>query len=401
LVCCGATAVLAVVLLTPAVVVYAVVWLDFRSHPEKVWPVWFDEFRGDLVPLWLLALAVTCVGFVVGLKLLRGNRNLVLFLRRFGYHPATGTVSEAVSRLGDFWRVVTLDDDRIKSLGAGGTVEDLVETVSGVTRSFRAAAPTAKKLWRVVMRVAGVGLGVALFFVLWPGPDWTSRLDRVPPLIDLGQEPDGGAALGARFCAGVLVVGIALAAVWYTLGLIGRLLLIPITLLYGGVSRGVREASDAEQLYITQPNHIPIVAQIVEQQSHKVFGARLSVLTVNSAVWQQTVSAMADICEVPLIDISEPTANVLWEIEELQRRFGDRCVFIGAYSRLQDLVSDERDDVERRLLTFLENRQVLAYTPGAHGTKRFVRALSSTLDRHVRRPLPNHTALPAAAGPTS
>ena len=74
---------------------------------------------------------------------------------------------------------------------------------------------------------------------------------------------------------------------------------------------------------------------------------------------------------------------------------------IGAYSRLQDLVSHEPDDVERRLLTFLENRQVLAYTPGAHGTKRFVRALSSTLDRHVRRPLPNHTALPAAAGPTS
>ena len=55
LVCCGATAVLAVVVITPAVVIYALVWLDFRSHPEKLWPGWFDEFRGDLVPLWLLA----------------------------------------------------------------------------------------------------------------------------------------------------------------------------------------------------------------------------------------------------------------------------------------------------------------------------------------------------------
>ena len=185
------------------------------------------------------------------------------------------------------------------------------------------------------------------------------------------------------------------------LAVIGRLLLIPITLVYGGVARGVRDAADAEQLYITQLTHIPIVAQIVEQQSHRVFGARLCVLTVNSSVWQETVSVMAHTCEVPLIDISEPTANVLWEIEELQRRFGDRCVFIGAHSRLQDLICQEPDDVKRRLLTFLDDRQVLAYTAGARGTKRFVRALSSTLDRHVRRPLPNHKALPAAAGPAS
>ena len=326
---------------------------------------------------------------------------MVLFLRRFGYQPATSTVSEAVSRLGDFWRVVTLDDDRVKSLGAGDALEDLVETVSGVTRSFRAAAPTAKTLWRVAMRVAVVGLAVALCFVLWPGPDWTNRLDRLRPLIDLGQSPDGGAALGARLCAAVLVAGIALAALWYSLGVSGRLLLIPITLVYGGVARGVRDAADAEQLYITQLTHIPIVAQMVEQQRHRVFGARLCVLTVNSSVRQETVSVMAHTCEVPLIDISEPTANVLWEIEELQRRFGDRCVFIGAHSRLQDLICQEPDDVKRRRLTFLDDRQVLAYTAGARGTKRFVRALSSTLDRHVRRPLPNHKALPAAAGPAS
>jgi hypothetical protein len=401
LVCCGAAAVLPVAVLTVAVVIYTLVWLDFRSHPEKVWPDWFEEIRGDLVPLWLLALATTSVGFLVGLRLLRGNRNLILFLRRFRYDPATSTVTEAVSRLGDFWRFVTLDDDRIKSRGAGDAVEDLVETMSGVTRSFRAAAPTAKKMWRVVMRAALVALGVALCFVLAPGPDWTSRLDRLPPLIDLGHNADGGAALGARLCAAVLLVGIALAALWYTIRVTGRLLLIPVTLLYGGVARGVRDASDAEQLYITQLSHIPIVAQTVELQSHKVFGARLSVLTVASEVWQQTVAAMADICELPLIDISEPTGNVMWEIEELERRFGDRCVFIGAYTRLQDLISHEPDDVTRRLLTFLEGRQVLAYTAGAQGTRRFVRALSSTLDRHARRPLPPHNALPTNAGTSS
>jgi hypothetical protein len=82
----------------------------------------------------------------------------------------------------------------------------------------------------------------------------------------------------------------------------------------------------------------------------------------------------------------------MWEIEELVRRFGDRCVFIGAHGRLQKLAAPAPDDLTRRLSTFLDGRQILAYTPDAEGTKRFVRALSSTLDRHVRRPLPISSA---------
>ena len=70
-----------------------------------------------------------------------------------------------------------------------------------------------------------------------------------------------------------------------------------------------------------------------ERQSRTVFGARLAVLTVSSAIWQETVTGIAELCAIPLIDISEPTENVLWEVEELVRRFGDRCVFIGAYEQ--------------------------------------------------------------------
>jgi hypothetical protein len=35
---------------------------------------------------------------------------------------------------------------------------------------------------------------------------------------------------------------------------------------------------------------------------------------------------VSDAC---LIDVSEPTENLLWEIEELTKRFGARCVIIG------------------------------------------------------------------------
>ena len=99
-------------------------------HPEKVWPEWFEEIRGDLVPVWLLTLLVAVGGVYLGLRFVRGNRHLLLFLRRFGFSPATQTVTEATTQLGDFWRVVTLDDDSIESLGSGEAVEGLVDVVT-------------------------------------------------------------------------------------------------------------------------------------------------------------------------------------------------------------------------------------------------------------------------------
>lgn len=56
-------------------------------------------------------------------RLIRGARNLVLFLRRFAYSEATRVVTFAASgALGRSWRVVTLDDGAIAPVGvASGT----------------------------------------------------------------------------------------------------------------------------------------------------------------------------------------------------------------------------------------------------------------------------------------
>ena len=48
---------------------------------------------------------------------------------------------------------------------------------------------------------------------------------------------------------------------------------------------------------------------------------------------------MASLSSLPLIDISEPTENVLWELEELTRRFGDKCVIIGHYEQVAALTA--------------------------------------------------------------
>ena len=249
----AALAALPLIALTIAVGIYFFVWLDFRAHPEKVWPEWFEDIRGDLVPVWLLALLVTIGGLILGLRLVRRNRNLLLFLRRFGFSPATKTVTEATTQLGDFWHVVTLDDDRIESLGSGDVVEALVEVVSGVKRSYRSARPVVTKGWKLVMRGAAAGLAISLVFVVRPGPDWDARFDRLSVLADVDQDPIDGWMLAARIAAVVLLVGVAIAVLWAALVVVvGWVLSLPIRLVYGGVSRGVTAAAALDELHIVR-----------------------------------------------------------------------------------------------------------------------------------------------------
>jgi hypothetical protein len=192
----------------------------------------------------------------------RENRILILFLRGFGYRPATQTVTEATGRLGDFWRVVTLDDDDVESLGPGEGVEGLVAAVGTVKRGYRAAAPVVARAWKAILRIAAAGL--ALVVVLYDGPDWTARGDRPAALFDLDRGPASGAALGARIAALALVVGVVLLAAWLVAVVAGWVLSIPVRLVYGGVARGVTAAADADELHIVEQQHIDVVRRIVE-----------------------------------------------------------------------------------------------------------------------------------------
>jgi hypothetical protein len=84
---------------------------------------------------------------------------------------------------------------------------------------------------------------------------------------------------------------------------------------------------------------------------------------------------------VTLIDISEPTENVLWELEELIARHDGKYVFIGHYTRALALASSDPGltSVERRLAALLAGQEVLAYTTDRQGLKRFARALRDKL----------------------
>jgi hypothetical protein len=87
---------------------------------------------------------------------------------------------------------------------------------------------------------------------------------------------------------------------------------------------------------IKQPSEVQTIAHLIFQRGRGIFAPRLVVVRVVTPLWQQAVTALASICPVSIIDVSEPTENLAWELAELERLFGDRYFVIG-----------ERDRVER------------------------------------------------------
>jgi hypothetical protein len=119
-----------------------------------------------------------------------------------------------------------------------------------------------------------------------------------------------------------------------------------------------------------------------------VFSPRLVLLRVDSSIWQQAVNGVASVADVPLVDISEPTDNLLWEIEQLNARFGPRCVFVGEYARVVQLGTPAlAEGGVRQVQRLLDGRTILAYTTDVAGTARFARALRGTLEQRLRKPL--------------
>jgi hypothetical protein len=64
------------------------------------------------------------------------------------------------------------------------------------------------------------------------------------------------------------------------------------------------------------------VARQLAAESRKIFAPRLVVLRVASEVWQPTVMRLASAGSLTIIDVSDPTENLLWEIQSLTDRPG-------------------------------------------------------------------------------
>lgn len=368
---------------------------DGSAEASGAWS-WVLGLWSSFGPPALWAAGIGLVVLKLGILLIRGRRRLVLFLRRFGDSEATQAVTVATRCIGRSWRLVTLDDARIASVGAGVTSRTFLsaaEVFDAVRVKAVSAGQMVEKIFKfVVIATAWGAAGGAALTALTTDGDFAQRFVTVLSLLDLTHPIGGISGDLFRFCAFVLLGCGAVFLAWYALllaSLAVTIFVLPFFTFLGMVRGAIDDAEWAKKMVIADIAGIVQARLMARMISRRVFSPRLAVMTVDSGVWQLAVGGLAAISTVPLIDVSQPSENVLWEIEQMTRRFGPRCVFVGNYDRVSELTSPAAaGSMLARQQDLLHGYQVLAYTNDERGVDAFARALRATFEIAVRLPTP-------------
>jgi hypothetical protein len=330
-----------------------------------------------------------------GLRLVRGARTSVLFLRRFGYSDATRAVTFAVTRtIGRTWRLVTLDDNQTTPLGIPtapkwffGISHGLMRLVLAPFKIFR-FYPHALAL---AIAVIAIDVGPA---VVSPSPGVTVEARATPyfevfEVLVLSKRLPFDAVhadLPGAFAVILIVMGwplVVLPTVALALPPWAWLIVLAFFVYIGFSIDVVRAADKARTREVKHEADIFHAAYGVSEASRRLLAPRLFVLRVNGNIWHETVSRFARESSIALIDVSEPSANLLWEVEELTLRTRTPCVFIGEYERVAPLGDDAVRSLSEasfpQLALLLGEQEILAYTTDRPGQRRFARALRGKL----------------------
>lgn len=320
------------------------------------------DMRADEALGLILFTAVTVGGFVWGPKLVRRNLRLGLFLRRFGFAAATEALTFAIATaVGRTWRLVTLDDMQVAPLGV---------------------APRTRRLLRAL---AWTGLSVILLAVVWI---FGGGLDRyITRAIEesLPKHPTDfkeliGGLFGA-FIVGIFVGAIVLALITVLIAFFGATMTFSWASL--AAARGSERHKAAE---IRTAREVETTTESVRLRSRRILAARLVVLRVAPEVWRMAVRHLAAVASVIIIDVSEPTESLLWEIATLKPGGPRRWILVGRLDRLAHLSGaahgpEPRAGLRERLGSLLDGEEVLAYESTSPGDmKRFAATLRAWLE---------------------
>ena len=334
-----------------------------------------------------------------GLRLVRGARTSALFLRRFGYTDATRAVTFAVLKtIGRTWRLVTLDDKQTEALGIPAASKWFFFGSHALMRLVLAPF----QIFRFYPLALAIVIGVIVIDVgrvaLWPSPGVTIErvatnyfeilevlLSRRLPVDALQMNLPGVFALFLIVMGWPLVVLPSIATAvppWVWLVALAVFVYVAFSI------DVVREADKGRTREVKHEADIWQALHHVSEASQRLLAPRLFVLRVDSGIWHETVSRFARKASVALIDISEPSPHLLWEVEELTLRTETPCVFIGEYARVAPLADDDvRSNAELsfpQLALLLGEHEVLAYTTDRAGQRRFARALRGKLQQATR-----------------
>jgi hypothetical protein len=308
-------------------------------------------------PAFVIAAVVTVLFLTLGLWLVRGKRRLVLFLRKFGFIGATQAVTFAVVKaLGRNWRLVTLDDAEVAPVGT-------------------------RRRMRWLAIVAGL---IAVVVIAW-GLFWVfgGSFDK------LMGDTAKGAMKGATLKDFLPRIIVAMVVLIFVGGFTLIFILVPVgfagaVAIFAWSSYGaIRRAEGAKTVPIASEAQLEQTALAIAERSRRIIGPRLVVAKVASPIWQPTVRRLASVSSAVIIDISEPTDSLLWEIETLRPEMRSRCILVGEQDRLRRMTegtAQPGSSPQARLLRLLDGEQVLAYPSGQRDLRRFARSLHARLE---------------------
>ncbi len=362
---------------------------NLQSQPETLFEPGFPLRLVEAA--FVASMLVAIFGIRYGRRLFRGRRRIVLFLRRFGYDGAQQAVTYAVANtIGTSWRLVTLDDDEIAPVGVDTTSTAIMTTGERIVA-------LARRVYTLVMVVFpwaiwGMG-GILILQALSVAPDWDRLLsdgtvDRYAAIFASVMERRIPLeyfefSLSGAFAVLATVFGFAFAGL-----MIGFVVLLAMLPLFGFMifasssAEALRKAEQEKSVTLRQIEEIGPMVSRLSQLGQQTFAPRLVVARVAGSIWQKTVTALSSVASAVIIDVSEPTFNLAWEVSEIDRLdVENRCIFIADHARItrsEDLTNSTSSNI-RYIASQIGDRDVLAYRTDRAGMRRFARALHGML----------------------
>jgi hypothetical protein len=320
------------------------------------------NLQAAFVPRFLIAYGAGVVFLLVGRRLRTGRRDVVLFLRRFGFRDASRALTLAVgTAVGKRWRLVTLDDAAIAPVG------------------IRA---TTKWFWRLAALVLVVlAIGGCLWAAYWiEGGGLLSEMGRAMesarPARTGNIIADIMGTLVVALVVGMVVGIVSLFAILVPVGVAGSLGMFSLA-----SARAVAAAESAKAAVVARQEDVAPTVTRTLRRARRILAPKLVVVRVVDALWQQVVGAFAARVAVVLVDVSEPGPGLEWELRTLAEA-GVPRLLVGALANVADLAATAAPDTPRaRLKELVRGERVLAYVSRDQRHQRaFAAALHSLLE---------------------
>jgi hypothetical protein len=158
--------------------------------------------------------------------------------------------------------------------------------------------------------------------------------------------------------------------------------LVQLAFTEGNRAFAARAANSGRSTKLNDPLQLDTITERMHKLSGRVIAPPLMVVTVDAHIWQDAVLRFADVSTTVLIDISEPTENLLWEIKTLRPILCGRWAFMCEEGQFRPAPSDEEAfDSRARLEEILAGEDVLLYaTSDRSRLRRFSRSLRRKLE---------------------